>query len=308
MNTQFAIPGLMTAPTTPKSENRIVAAPDGTVRATLHQSTRGGDPVDVQVVRLKPGGRYERLVYDKGGITLFRERTGAAGPIEAWNYIWYYDALSTPLPAGDLQLWVDAPKKPRKVYSLYVKDIVVDLPVAASSATEEIILTTESLWGNQDLPIGVSAMFIPFNFEFHQVPNTVLVSVMAPLGLETIEVVTANVAGYDSSGVTVALSSPVSIAGYKIAWAAASAPTEAQTPSHQRGQFLVPAGVSGVVIPLRTAAPSIPNVIGSVQSTAQDQQIEVIGYVIYNVTLTQFTVMFSSPQTRAFLFNWESHT
>ena len=305
MNNLYAIPGLMTPPVAPKSEHRLTSDPYGVVRGTVYRSSRGSDHVNVQVVRLKPGGRYERLVNDCGGTTLFRERV-AANP-ERWDYVWYYDGLSTPLPAGDLQVWIDAPKASRVIYSLNVQDVVVDEAVVP--VEEEVETTTvESVWGNYDLPTGVAVLYIPFDFVFHTPPTSILISVVAPSGLSSVEVVTANVAGYTMEGLTVALTSPVSIEGYKIAWSATTAPTGTQTPSNQSGQFLVEAGATGAVIPLRVTAPSVPTIIGTVQSVSHNQSVEVVGFTIVGVTTTNFTVLFSSPQVYPFFFNWLSRT
>jgi len=308
MTSQFSIPGLMTPPTMPKSSNRLQTDYDGVIRAVVHSSSTGSEPVHVQVMKLVPGNQYDRLVNDPFGTTLLRQRDLRSGGIEHWDYTWYYDALSPRLPYGDLQVWVDAAKQPRKIYSLFVPKLEVTgaLALAADEVLESQQLV-ESQWGNIDLPVNTAVLSIPFQYTFDVMPNVILVSLISPSGLGTAEVASAMVAGYDRSGLTVALSSPISISGYKISWYASAAPTQLQSINNQRGQFLVAPGQTSVTIPFRVTAPGIPSVFGTMQATSNSQSMGLLTYVITDVTAAGFTVIFSAAQAVPFLFNWEMH-
>jgi hypothetical protein len=303
MNTpQFSIPGLMTAPTSPKSLNRLATNPDGSVRAVLYESENGGEAVAVTLVKLEPRNRYQIVLQDARGTTLIRKRTSS----KHWDYIWRYDALSTPLPAGDLLVWVDALNKPRQEFSLFVKDIEVDgtQQITNFGGVEN---APEYNWGSADLPVGIAALVIPFNTTFSRTPTSVLVSVMAPPGLNTVEVLTANVVGASNTNMVVALTSPTSIPGYKIGWQAVVVPATQQTPNHQNGQYLVEANVSSVVIPFRQQAPGVPTVVGTVESVSYEIVDVLQSFTISDVTVDGFTVSFASPQLVPFFFNWEMH-
>jgi hypothetical protein len=307
-NSQYAIPGFMTPPTAPKSSNRLQTDYDGTIRAVVHSSSTGSEPVHVRIVKLVPGNKFDVLVDDPLGVTLFRQRDPYSGVVDRWDYLWYYDALSPRLPYGDLQLWVDAPKRPRMIYSLFVPKLELTTQPALETATEDNPQSImESQWGTAEVPVDTATLTIPFNEMFSVVPTLVLVSLSAPLGAETVEVVATTVAGYNQSELTVALSSPLSISGYRLSWYARIAQAQTQSDNNQSGQTLVPIGEVTLTIPFRTQAPGIPAVFGTVQAASDYQDLGVLSFVITNVTVDGFTVVFSSPQDIPMLFNWEMH-
>lgn len=293
----YAIPGLMTSPTTPKAARHVTMSAGGGVRLVIWQSSASHFPVSVRLARRAPLGTYDIVFADFTGANVLRERTGAG-----YNYVFHLTPADVVLPAGDLEIWVATPENKRQVFYLSVPDIVVQDNRAARPAVTET--PAENEFGLFDLPPGASSVRVNFPRALNVSPTWSMVSIMdSQTNPADAQVIIPSVSGYDSTGLNVVFSSAIPRVGLKLAWSVAT--KLAPTGTNQFGQFSIPAGAQSYNLSFSTAFATAPVVFLTPQTT-YNGQAGVMGYSLQQVTSTGFTVTLTSPAEGNFLFNWQA--
>jgi hypothetical protein len=294
----YAIPGLMTAPVSPKSDGRFRVSPDGALDAEVYWSNSRSANVGFSLIRRLPGGEVLTLVDDPKGLQLLRVRDG-----EGCSYRWKVTPGAYSFPAGDLELWVKTPEDPRKVFSVFV-----DTPTVQTSAGLTFVYARpreeEVAFGLFDLPLDAETVTVPIAPTLSVAPVWFMLSVVdTEVNPVTVYVILPTVVGYSTSSLQVALSSRVPKLGLKLSWRVST--TLQESGNLQRGTFQIPPNTASADINFAQAFASTPMMLGTKQSGAVTPG-ESIDFVFQNVTTAGFRVALSSAVHAGFTLSWQA--
>lgn len=292
---QFAIPGLMTAPTTPKEAARLLLDTFGNGEMVVHRSATDRASVAVKIRRRVVGGAFEVVCDDQTGQLIFPARTPAG-----YDYRLKLRQRELPLPAGELEALVTIPGQPGKVVYITVPDTVVE--VARPITTPEPDTVAEDVFGLFNLPEGVYTVRVPFDQPLQSPPVLVLAAVVSSMeNPSEAAVLLPTVSGYDTTGLTVVFSSAIPQLGLKLSWNVRTRHTDGA--QKKTGQFVLPAGEQLYRVSFATEFATPPTVVLTPQLPYNGGP-SVIGFSLLNVTEDGFSVALAGPAAGNFVFNW----